>query len=347
MQAKSMRCLLIFLSSASNITEGSKSMLKKLLPVAGLLVAICAFSEQAMPTHFDGKTWWNYIKVLADDNMEGRDTGSAGLQRAEAYIVDQLKLAGLQPAGTDGFYQTAKFESRQIVEKDSSLALLRDGKVEPLTLGEDAFFSTRVDLAPELRAPLVFVGYGLSIPEKNYDDLAGLDLKGKVVVFLNGLPADIPGPLGSHYQSAAERWKTFRKAGAVGVVGIANPATMDIPWSRMSLSRTRPSMVLAGSEFDETQGEKLVVTFNPASAAKLFEGSGHSFDEILGLAKERKQLPRFPLTASIDAKATVEKKSLESANVIAKLPGTDPQLKNEYVVLSAHIDHLGIGEPIN
>ena len=322
-------------------------MLKKLLSVAILFVTVCAFSAQVAPTHFDGKTWWDYVKVLADDNMEGRETGSAGLQKAEAYIVDQLKVAGLQPAGTNGFYQTAKFESRQIVEKDSSLALVRDGKVEPLTLGEDAFFSTRVDLAPKLQAPLFFVGYGLSIPEKNYDDLAGLDLKGKVAVLLNGLPADIPGSLGSHYQSTAERWKALRKAGAVGVVSIANPATMDIPWSRMSLSRTHPSMALAGSEFDETQGEKLVVVFNPASAAKLFEGSGHSFDEILGLAKQRKQLPRFPLTASIDAKAKVEKKSLESANVIAKLPGNDPQLKNEYVVLSAHIDHLGIGEPIN
>src|SRR5580693_9767094 len=162
-------------------------MLKKFL-----LVAVCAFSAQVAPTHFDGKTWWDYVKVLADDNMEGRETGSAGLQRAEAYIVDQLKLAGLQPAGTDGFYQSAKFQSRQIVEKDSSLALVREGKAEPLTLGEDAYFSTRVDLAPKLQAPLVFVGYGLSIPEKNYDDLAGLDLQGKVAVLLNGLPADIP-----------------------------------------------------------------------------------------------------------------------------------------------------------
>ena len=322
-------------------------MSKKLLPVASLLVAVCAFSAQVAPSHFDGKTWWDYVKVLADDNMEGRETGSAGLRRAEVYIVDQLKVAGLQPAGTDGFYQPVKFESRQIVEKDSSLALVRNGKVEPLTLGEDAYFSTRVDLAPELQAPLVFVGYGLSIPEKNYDDLAGLDLNGKVAVILNGLPADIPGSLGSHYQSAAERWKTLRKAGVVGVVGIANPATMDIPWSRMSVNRTLPSMVLAGPEFNETQGEKLTVIFNPASAGKLFEGSGHTFDEILSLAKERKQLPRFPLTASIEAKAKLEKKDLESANVIAKLPGNDPQLKNEYVVLSAHIDHLGIGEPIN
>src|SRR6202049_3020984 len=122
-------------------------MLKKLLPVGGLLVAICALSQQAVPTHFDGKTWWSYVKVLADDNMEGRETGSAGLRRAEAYIVEQLKQAGIQPAGRDGYYQQIKSQSREIIEKDSSLALVRDGKVEPLALGEDGFFSTRVDLA--------------------------------------------------------------------------------------------------------------------------------------------------------------------------------------------------------
>ena len=322
-------------------------MFKKLLPVVSLLVAISAFSQPAAPVHFDGKTWWDYVKVLADDNMEGRETGSAGLRRAEAYIVDQLKLAGLQPAGTDGYYQPVKFQSRQIIEKDSSLALVRNGKVEPLTLGEDAFFNTRVDLAPELQAPLVFVGYGLSIPEKNYDDLSGLDLNGKVAVILSGSPADIPGPLASHYQSAAERWKTLRKAGAVGIIGIANPAAMDIPWSRMSMNRAHPSMALADPEFNETEGEKLSLIFNPAKAEQLFEGSGHSFEEILNLAKDRKQLPRFPLTASIKVKAKLEKKDLESANVVARLPGDNPELKNEYVVLSAHIDHLGIGEPIN
>ncbi len=322
-------------------------MVRKLLPVAGLLVAISAFSQSTSAGPFDGKAWWDYVKVLADDNMEGRETGSAGLRRAEAYIVDQLKLAGLEPAGSDGYYQQVKFESRQIVEKDSSLALVRDGKIEPLILGEDAYFSTRIDLAPEVQAPLVFVGYGLNIPEKNYNDLAGLDLNGKVAVILNGTPADIPGALASHYQSAAERWKTIQKTGAVGIVGIANPATMDIPWSRMSVNRAHPSMALAGPEFNETDGEKLAVIFNPAKAAKLFEGSGHTFEEVLNLAKERKQLPRFPLAVSISAKAKLEKQELESANVIAKLPGSDPALKDEYVVLSAHIDHIGIGEPIN
>jgi Zn-dependent M28 family amino/carboxypeptidase len=333
--------------TAQNKLEELSSMLKKLLLTASLLLAISALSEQSAPAHFDGKTWWDYVKVLADDNMEGRETGSAGLRRAQAYIVDQLKQAGLQPAGTDGYYQPVKFQSRQIIEKDSSAALVRNGKVESLTLGEDAIFSTRVDLAPELEAPLVFVGYGLSIPEKNYDDLSGLDLNGKVAVILNGTPADIPGPLASHYQSAAERWKALHKAGAVGVISIMNPATMDIPWSRISVNRAHPNMELAYPEFNETEGEKLSLIFNPAKAAMLFEGSGHSFDEILDFAKDRKQLPRFPLTASIRVKAKLEKKTVESANVVAQLPGSDAELKKEYVVLSAHIDHLGIGEPIN
>ena len=172
--------------------------------------------------------------MLAADNMEGRDTGSPGLKRAEAYAVGQLKSAGLQPAGTKGFYQPVKFVSRQLVEKESSAALVRDGKAEPLALGEDVIFSTRVDLAPEVEAPLVFVGYGLSIPEKDFDDLAGLDLKGKVAVLISGSPSQIPSALAAHHQTAAERWKAFREAGAVGIIGIPNPASMDVPWARTS-----------------------------------------------------------------------------------------------------------------
>jgi len=106
-------------------------------------------------------------------------------------------------------------------------------------------------------------------------------------------------------------------------------------------------MALSGQEFDETAGQKLAVTFNPAKAEKLFEGSGHTLQEVLDAAKDRKQLPRFPLALAVKARTTVRKKKVESTNVIAKLPGSDPKLKNEYVVLSAHIDHIGIGEPID
>ena len=320
-------------------------MLKKITVLCFLILA-AANAQPAAENHFDGKSWWGHVKVLAADDMEGRETGSPGLRKAEAYLIEQLRQAGLQPAGTNGFYQPIRFVSRQIVEKDSSASLVHNGKSEPLTLGEDAIFSTRVDLAPRVEAALVFVGYGLSIPEKNYDDLAGLDLEGKVAVLLTGSPAEMPSPLASHYQTLKERWKAFRKAGAVGIISIPNPASMDIPWSRIALNRAHPSMDLADPEFEETRGENLAMVFNPAHADKLFAESGHTFAEIAALGKDRKPLPRFALAASVRTTATVERKDVESANVVAKLPGTDPQLKNEYVVLSAHVDHLGIGEPI-
>ena len=296
---------------------------------------------------FDGTTWWNYVKALAADDMEGRETGSPGLRKAQEYVVEQLKRAGLEPVGSGSYYQPVRFESRQIVESDSSLSLIHKGEVEPLTLGEDAIFSTRVNLARSLEAPLVFAGYGLTIPELGHDDLSGLDLRDKVVVIFPGAPAEIPGALASHYQSAGERWKTLRKAGAVGVITILNPAAMDIPWSRISTNRAHPSMALKGAEFDETNGEDLAVTFNPEKAQKLFEGSGHTLQELIDLVKDRKPLPHFPLVPTIRAKTSVNKKVVESANLVAELPGSDPKLKNEYVVLSAHLDHLGLGEPIN
>jgi hypothetical protein len=120
-----------------------KSLL--LIPIAIFLIP--ALAEQNNQPSFDGKTWWEHIKVLAADNMEGRDTGSPGLKKAEEYTVNQLKAAGLQPAGVKGFYQPVRFESRQLVEAESSAALVRNGKPEPLTLGGDMIFSTRVDLA--------------------------------------------------------------------------------------------------------------------------------------------------------------------------------------------------------
>jgi Zn-dependent M28 family amino/carboxypeptidase len=310
-----------------------------------LLFAISAAAQS--PAHFDGQTWWSHIKVLADDNLEGRDTGSRGERAAQTYAVEHLQSAGAEPAGNNGFYQPIKFVSRQIVEKDCSLTLVRDAKREPLTLGEDAFISTRVMPAPAVEAPLVFIGYGIKVPEKNYDDFAGVDIRGKIVVIFSGSPSEIPGALASHYQTAAERWKVLRAAGAVGIVSLINPNSMDIPWSRIALNRAHPTMELDYPEFNETEGAKLYVTVNPASAEKFFVGSGHTFEEIAALGKDRKPLPHFPLAFSLAAKTKVEVTKVESANLVAKLPGSDPALKNEYVVLSAHLDHIGIGEPIN
>jgi Zn-dependent M28 family amino/carboxypeptidase len=318
-------------------------MLRKIWAPMLILLACAAQAAE----RFDGQTWWNTVKVLADDRFEGRETGSPGERQAQAYIVRRLGALGVEPAGSSGFYQPVELRTLEIQEANSSLALVADGHAQPLTLGEQAFFSTRIVPAPKLEAPLVFVGYGLNIPEKGYNDLAGLDLTGKLAVIFTGSPAEIPSALSAHYQSRAERWKALKAAGAIGLISIPNPASMDIPWPRMTLNRNHPSMDLVGPEFDETAGAQLSVTFNPAYADMLLSGTGHTFAEIAALGKDRKPMPRFPLLVSLSAATRTTSHDVESTNIVARIPGSDPKLKGEYVVLSAHIDHLGIGEPIN
>ena len=309
--------------------------------------AACAQTPPSV-SHFDGNTWWAHVKFLADDSLEGRDTGSEGLRKAQAYAVEQFRKAGLEPAGTKGFYQPVSFTQYEVDEGKSLLALVGDGKMTKLSFADDAFISSRGTRdSKHVTAPLVFAGYGLKIPEKNLDELEGLDLKGKIVVYISGSPSDIPTALASHFQTAVERWKSLKAAGAIGTMAILNPASMDIPWTRISLNRNHPSMDLADPEFNETPGLQLSVVFNPASAEVLFTGSGHTFAEIAALAKDRKPLPHFPLSVSLEGRAEILTAKVESSNLVAKLPGSDPALKNEYVVLSAHIDHLGIGEPVN
>jgi Zn-dependent M28 family amino/carboxypeptidase len=318
--------------------------------IVGMFLAfgVAAAAQDAGVSHFDGNSWWSHVKFLADDSLEGRDTGSEGLRKAQSYAVEQFKKAGLEPAGTDGFYQPVSFTQYELDEAKSSLALLAKGETKTLSFADDAFFSTRATHETvQLTAPLVFAGYGLKIPERNLDELAGLDLKGKIVVYLAGSPAEIPTALASHYQTASERWKSLRAAGAIGIISILNPASMDIPWSRTSANRNHPAMDLAGAEFDETPGQQIGVIFNPAAAEDLFAGSGHTFAEIAALGKDRKPLPHFALATSLKADAKVNSKKVESANLVGRLQGMNPALKSEFVVLSAHIDHVGIGAPIN
>jgi len=297
--------------------------------------------------HFDGHSWWENVKVLADDKMEGRETGSRGERAAQEYAVKQFESAGVEPAGVNGFYQPVKFVSRKIVEGESNLTLIRDGKREPLRIGEDAIISARIMPAAHVEAGLVFVGYGLKIPEANYDDFAGLDVKGKLVVTISGSPAGVPGAVASHYQTTAERWKTLKSVGAIGMITFMNPALVEIPWERIALNRNHPAMDLDDPQFNETEGEQLSIYANPAHAEQFFAGSGHSLADIADLSKQHKPLPRFPLSASIEANTKIESHNVESANVMGKLPGSDPSLRDEYVVLSAHLDHLGIAEPVN
>ena len=295
----------------------------------------------------DGRRWWSHVAFLADDALEGRDTGSPGHRKAAEYVAGEFGKLGLRPAGTDGFLQPVELRSRTIDEAHSHLALVRDGGEEPLRLGEDAVISLRVDPAPSLEAPLVFAGYGLSIAEVGHDDFKDLDAKGKLVVYLRGAPPSVPGPLAAHSQSEGERSEALRRAGAVGTIMIPNPKHMDIPWERLTLARFLPAMTLDDTALDDNRGLKAGVVFNPARADTLLAGSGHRFKEILEAADAGKPLPHFEIPATLTATVAVTLANVASENVVALLPGTDPALKDEYVVISAHLDHLGVGKPIN
>ena len=309
------------------------------------MLAISATLVPAADLVKEGDRWWSHIKVLADDNMEGRNTGSPGHLRAARFLAGEFERAGLKPAGINGYLQPVKFKVAQIDEEHSSLALVRDGKTTPLKLGEDANLTVRAALAKKVDAEVVFCGYGLSIPEYKFDDFAGLDLKGKIVVYIAGGPSNIPGNLRSHYSFRSERWKAIHNAGAIGVVAIANPKAMDIPWERSTLARLNPAMELEA--VSDTPGQEFGATINPAHAEQFFAASGHTFAELLALVDQSKPLPRFPLHIRLLATEQMKTSEVESQNVIGVLPGSDPTLKNEYVVFGAHLDHLGVGAPIN
>ena len=318
------------------------------------LLCLAAASLLAADYAAEGKLWWAHIEFLASDQLQGRNTGSEGLKKAEKYVEAQFDRLGLEPAGITGYRQVVKFETRELISAESSLTLVRGGQTEPLALGQDASLSTRADLAPSIDAPMVFVGYGMSVPEAHYDDLQGLDLHGKIAVYVTAAgPLKAGDNVKSHYSSAVERWAALRRAGAIGIATIPNPrpnapgAGQAGRGGRGAPPPPQPSVILADPALQETAGQQIAITITRRGAAKFFAGSGHSFDDIEKLAAENQPLPRFPLAVSLRAKAAMKRGTLEAANLAGLLPGSDRKLRNEYVVMSAHLDHVGVGRPVN
>jgi hypothetical protein len=310
-----------------------------------------------------GQEWWAVVQALANDSMRGRLTGSDDYLRAAAYVVDQFKSYGLEPAGLNGgFYQPVRFDVQRVLADKSSMSLVLDGKVEPLSLGTDAVLGARSAQVDQVDAALVFIGYGLHLPEAKYDDFDSAavpwkSLKGKIVVYINGGPSDLPGPLKS-YARTAPFAKALRDAGAVGAISIPTPKSMDFGWQRVASGASQPGMRLAATPdaaavaaqhpaLADDNATMFSATFNPAEAEKLFAGTGHTFAEILALADAQKPLPRFALGKSVRATVVGEHSQVDSPNIVAKLEGSDPELSKEYIVVSAHLDHLGVGAPIH
>jgi hypothetical protein len=317
-----------------------------LLCFAFTLIGVAA-STPSPDWDAQGKLWWSHVQFLADDSLEGRDTGSQGFEKAANYMAEQFRAAGLEPGGVDGYRQPMDFQVVKIDESRCSLELLQGEKVQPVKLGDDAVLGVSSHAAENVEAAAVFAGYGLTVPESHYDDLAGQDVKGKIVVFVTGGPADMPGPVKAHYQSSEERRKALAKAGAVGTITIPNPKSAEVPWSRMAAARFQPRMELSDPGQGVPPPLPVGILFNPARAEMLFAGSGHTFQEILAALNADKPLPHFPLAVKVHARVGMTRSHVKSENVVGLFPGSDPQLKREYVVVSAHLDHLGIGEPVN
>lgn len=311
------------------------------------LFLIAAAALPATDWQTAGKAWWAHVQFLADDKLEGREVGSKGYEAAADYVATQFEQGGLAPGAGSTYSQPVGFIKSTLDEPASRITLLsRDGKTIPVALGEDALLRWGSETTPDVDAPLVFAGYGLQIPEAGYSDLKDPALHGAVAVYLSGGPPDISGDLRSHYSSAEERGRAFQAAGIVGSINIPNPRTMEVPWTRLSANRLLARMSLADPSFRARAGI-FSATWNPAKADQLFAGSGHTFPEVPDAADHNRPLPHFALAMQLRAHTARITTEVQSRNVVGIRVGSDEKLKNEYVIVSAHLDHLGVGEPVN
>ena len=305
----------------------------------------------------EGKRWWSHVEFLASDALEGRNVGTPGFEKAAAYVEAQFREAGLKPGGVGGYRQPVKLEARTLIAEKSKVTLTRNGSEEPLTMREDVTLNPRAQWDGTVAAEMVFVGYGLSVPEAQWDDLAGIDLRGKIAVFINTPgPATMSDNVRSHVTSAGERWAVLRKAGAIGMATLPMPRPTAATGEAAPTGgaqggggggQAQPVIVLADPELQEQAGQKVGITFTRTGAEKLLAGSGHTLAQLDALVTGKKPLPRFPIPGTLRAEADVKREAIDSSNVAGVYEGSDPSLKNEFVVMTAHLDHVGIGRAVN
>ena len=319
--------------------------------LAILLIAAAA-APAAIDWHAAGEAWWAHVRFLADDKLEGRDVGTKGYEAAADYVAAQFEQAGLAPGAGTSYSQPVGFIKATLDEPASRIELVRNGLVQNgnvprIALGDDALLRWSTAPAPDVSdAPLVFAGYGLHIPEAGYNDLESPALHGAIAVYIAGGPAGVSGDLRAHYSSAGERARAFQAAGVLGSINIPNPRSMDVPWTRMSANRLQERMSLADPAFSGRVG-MFAATWNPEKTQELFAGSGHTFAEILDAADHHRPLPHFALAVRMRAHTATVTARVQSRNIVGLRPGADPALRDECVIVSAHLDHLGVGRPVN
>ncbi|MFM9935317.1 MAG: M28 family peptidase [Novosphingobium sp.] len=292
------------------------------LVVSGLLALVGAAAE-ARDVAPDAATrdWWALTRELSSDAMEGRDTGSPGYDRAAAVVAKRFAAAGLKPAGTDGgWFQTIPFEDLRLNEAASRLTIGR----KRLAFNREVLLSA-LDTAPlRLAAAVTFRGYC------GADEIGGV--KGKLAVcYGRPAPARLKG---------FDRVKSLREAGAAGMLLIAAPGLPSEP-IRWPFAYSRSVVPLEDSAKAAGGAPFLHGTLNPDSLARLTSRAA----EILRKGRAGADLPRVDLGQAA-ARLLVERRATRSANVLGLLPGTDPALADQAIVVSAHLDGYGRGEPV-
>ena len=294
-----------------------------------------------------------HVRFLADDHLQGRMTGSAEYAIAANYVESQFRQIGLQPKGTAGYLQAVPYASAMLDTASVRASLIGPSGFHELRWKTD--FVAGADRVREhvaITAPAVFVGYGVHAPELGYDDFAGVDARGKILVMFRGAPPTF-GPNERAYHSTGEAKK--KAAVAHGAVGIATlRRTYDIEhyaWDEEALDAgvmpTMSWLSSSGTASDYYPELKAGLVLADAAAPLLFEGSNHSYAELLKLQAAGAELPHFDLPVQIACERNGRITKVSSPNVIGMLPGSDPKLAGEYLIFTAHLDHLGVGTPVN
>jgi len=313
--------------------------------LAGLAAIFLAVPSAAQPApEFSPDAFRAHVAFLADDLLEGRDTGSRGYDIAARYVAAQFAALGLRPGADGSWYQPVEFV-RYAVTGTPTLSV--GGHV--FSHGREMIMRASPEAAAlDFSAPLLFAGYGLDMPSHGFDDYRGLDARGHVVVVLDGTPQGTPSDVAAHLNAEKSRMAAAR--GAIGMIVVrTRAAAARTSWQRSLRSAGRPGMTWIerdGTPFVDGAGLRFSATLDGGPAETLFHGARRPLDAVLDEAARARARPRgFALTRNVHVvREAAAGTRLASPNVVALLPGTDPDVAQEYVLLMAHLDHLGIRE---
>ena len=287
-----------------------------------------------------------HIRYLASDRLLGRGTGTSGYDSAAHYVAKQFAALGLDSAGTSGYFQPVPLLHARPVEGGIVLAG-RSGRRSLAPFRDYVPFPGFAARRAEVTAPLVFAGFGVSAPDHGYDDYRAVDPKGKIVVLLTGAPASFPPAERAHYAAPRQKRENAARRGAVGIL-LVRTRDQSFPWDRLVRQFRHGGMRWldsTGAPADISPTMRGGAMLSDTAAALLFHGAPQALDEILTAAEAGKP-PAFDLPAQATIRTVSLQDRLQSPNVVGLLRGSDPRLRDEVVVFSAHLDHLGIGEPV-